>query len=217
MNSAKGDNRMIAQKKRTWIKQWDLFWSFLLISPITFGGGYAMLPSIERIVVDRKGWLTETEMEEAIAISGAAPGGIGVNAATYIGYKVMGWRGMLSALAGIMLPTFIIVLGLAIFFMNMRDHLKVQAALQGIQIGVIALVAYAGVKMVGTAFIDKTTILLFIISLCGLLYSGLHPVFILLFGALAGVLWMRVKEKMGYPAFFEKPQTMNDYYFGDGI
>jgi chromate transporter len=217
MNSAKGDNRMIAQKKRTWIKQWDLFWSFLLISPITFGGGYAMLPSIERIVVDRKGWLTETEMEEAIAISGAAPGGIGVNAAAYIGYKVMGWRGMLSALAGIMLPTFIIVLGLAIFFMNMRDHLKVQAALQGIQIGVIALVAYAGVKMVGTAFIDKTTILLFIISLCGLLYSGLHPVFILLFGALAGVLWMRVKEKMGYPAFFEKPQTMNDYYFGDGI
>jgi chromate transporter len=217
MNSAKGDNRMIAQKKRIWIKQWDLFWSFLLISPITFGGGYAMLPSIERIVVDRKGWLTETEMEEAIAISGAAPGGIGVNAAAYIGYKVMGWRGMLSALAGIMLPTFIIVLGLAIFFMNMRDHLKVQAALQGIQIGVIALVAYAGVKMARTAFIDKTTILLFIISLCGLLYSGFHPVFILLFGALAGVLWMRVKEKMGYPTFFEKPQTMNDYYFGDGI
>jgi chromate transporter len=208
---------MNAQKKHTWIKQWELFWSFLLISPITFGGGYAMLPSIERIIVDRKGWLTAAEMGEAIAISGVAPGGIGVNAAAYIGYKVMGWRGMLSALAGIMLPTFIIVLGLAIFFMNMQDHLKVQAALQGIQIGVIAMVVYAGVKMVRTAFIDKTSVILFIISLFGLLYSGFHPIFILLFGAMAGVVWMRLKEKMGYPVYYEKPQTMNDYYFGDGI
>jgi chromate transporter len=213
----RGDNLMNAQKKRTWIKQWDLFWSFLLISPITFGGGYAMLPSLECIVVDRKGWLTSAEMGEAIAISGTAPGGIGVNAAAYIGFKVMGWRGMLSTLAGIMLPTFIIVLGLAIFFMNMRDHLKVQAALQGIQIGVIALVAYAGVRMVRTAFIDKASVLLFIISLFGLLFSGYHPIFILLFGALAGVVWMRIKVKMGYPGLLEKPQTMNDYYFGDGI
>jgi chromate transporter len=210
-------NLMNAQKKRTRIKQWDLFWSFLIISPITFGGGYAMLPSLERIVVDRKGWLTAAEMGEAIAISGAAPGGIGVNAAAYIGYKVMGWRGMLFALAGIMLPTFIFVLSLIIFFTNMRDNLKVQAALQGIQIGIIALVAYAGVKMVRNAFIDKASVLLFIISLFGLLYSGYHPIFILLFGALAGVIWMRIKVKIGYPALFEKPQTMNDYYFGDGI
>jgi chromate transporter len=207
---------MNAQRKRTWIEHWDLFWSFLIISPITFGGGYAMLPSLERIV-DRKKWLTEAEMEEAIAISGAAPGGIGVNAAAYIGYKVMGWRGMLTALAGILLPTFMIVLGLAIFFTNMRDHLKIQAALQGIQIGVIALVAYAGVKMFHAAFIDKTSIFLFIFSLIGLLYSGFHPVFIILVGALTGVVWMRIKEKMGYPTFIEKPQTMDDYYFGDGI
>jgi chromate transporter len=208
---------MNKHKERTWLKLWDLFRSFLLISPITFGGGYAMLPSIERIAVDQKGWLTADEMGEAVAISGAAPGGIGVNAAAYIGYKVMGWRGMLSALAGIMLPTSIIVLGLAIFFMNMRDNLKVQAALQGIQIGVIALIAYAGVKMLRAAFIDKTSVLLFIISLSGLLYFGVHPFFILLFGALAGVLWMRAKVSMGYPATIEKPQTMNDYYFGDGI
>jgi chromate transporter len=208
---------MNEQKKRIWFKQWELFWSFLLISPITFGGGYAMLPSIERIVVDRKGWLTDAEMGEAIAISGAAPGGIGVNAAAYIGYKIMGWRGMLAALAGIMLPTFIIVLSLAIFISNMRDQLKVQAALQGIQIGVIALIAYAGVKMVRTAIIDKTTIFLFIISLIGLLYFDFHPIFIIFFGALAGVVWMRIKERMGHPTFFEKPQTMNDYYFGDGI
>jgi chromate transporter len=208
---------MIIKNKRTWIHLWELFWSFLVISPITFGGGYAMLPSIERIVVDRKKWLTEAEMAEAIAISGAAPGGIGVNAAAYIGYKIMGWRGIIAALAGIMLPTFIIVLGLTIFLTNMRDYKKVQAALQGIQIGVIALVAYAGIKMVRTAIIDKAALVLFIISFIGLLYSGIHPIFILLFGALAGVVWVRVKAKMGEPAFFEKSQTMNDYYYGDGI
>jgi chromate transporter len=208
---------MNIKNKRTWMNVWELFWSFLLISPITFGGGYAMLPSIERIVVDRKKWLTEAEMGEAIAISGAAPGGIGVNAAVYIGYKIMGLRGMIAALAGIMLPTFIIVLGLTIFLTNMRDHQKVQAALQGIQIGVIALVAYAGVKMVRTAIIDKATLLLFIISFIGLLYSSFHPVFIMLFAALAGVVWGRVKERSEQQAFFEKPQAMNDYYYGDGI
>jgi chromate transporter len=209
------------------ITLWELFWSFLKISPVTFGGGYAMLPAIEHEAVINRRWVTEEEMAKAISISGAAPGGIGINAAAFIGYKIMGWRGLVAAVFGMLLPTFLIVLGLGIFFAIMHDNPKVVAALQGIQIAVIALIVYAGVKMTRAAIFDKTTCTLFIIAFVGLLTLGIHPILLIPLGISAGIFLVKLKESLGLTIAFEKeqhaasqPKTIYpfpDYFFGEGI
>ncbi|MEX2461417.1 MAG: chromate transporter [Paenibacillaceae bacterium] len=210
------------------ITLWELFWSFLRISPVTFGGGYAMLPAIEHEAVANRGWVTEAEMAEAISISGAAPGGIGINAAAFIGYKIMGWRGLVAAVFGMMLPTFLIVLCLGIFFASMRDNPKVIAALQGIQIAVIALIAYAGVKIARVAIFDKTTCTVFIIAFVGLLTLGIHPILLIPLGIAAGIFLVKFKESLGLTVAFEREQhaasqpkkiypKYPDYFFGEGI
>jgi chromate transporter len=210
------------------ITLWELFWSFLKISPVTFGGGYAMLPAIELEAVINRRWVTEEEMAEAISISGAAPGGIGINAAAFIGYKIMGWRGLVAAVFGMMLPTFLIVLGLGIFFASMRDNPKVVAALQGIQIAVIALIAYAGVKMARAAIFDKTTCIVLITAFVGLLTLGIHPILLIPLGIIAGIFLVRLKESLKFTVVFEREQHVSsqsktiyskfpDNFFGEGI
>lgn len=210
------------------IKLGELFWSFLKISPVTFGGGYAMLPAIEHEAVTTRGWLSEKQMAEAISIAGAAPGGIGVNAAAFIGYKIMGWRGLAAAVIGIMLPTFLIILALGVFFASMRDNPKAVAALQGIQIAVIALIAYAGVKMARTAIFDKTTCAVFIIGLVGLLTLGVHPILLIPLGIIAGIFLVKLKKSLGLTVAYERNQHISlqpkpiypkfpDYFFGEGI
>jgi chromate transporter len=224
----KDDEYMKLSLNQNGMKLWELFWSFLKISPVTFGGGYAMLPAIEHEVVTNRGWVTEVEMAEAISISGAAPGGIGVNVAAYIGYKIMGLRGLAAAVFGMMLPTFLIVLAMGICFASMRYNPKVAAALQGIQIAVIALIAYSGVKMAKTAIFDKTTCAVFIIGLAGLLTLGLHPILLIPLGIIAGVFLVKLKESLGLTVTLERKQYEDsqpkttypkslDYFFGEGI
>jgi chromate transporter len=203
---------------------WQLFWSFFKISPVSFGGGYAMLPVIEREVMTYRGWVTSDEMSEVVSISGAAPGGIGVNAAAFIGYKVMGWRGLLAAVAGIMLPTFIIVLGLGIFFSNMRDNPKVMGALQGIQMAVIALIAYAGVCMARSAIIDRMTAVLLFAGLTLLLFPGIHPILLIPLGIVMGIVIVKFKERFGLAVRYKKRNKNSEvehnypnFYFGEGI
>lgn len=183
-----------------------------------------MLPVIEREVMTYRGWVTSEEMSEVISISGATPGGIGVNAASFIGYKVMGWRGLVAAVAGIMLPTFIIVLGLGIFFSNMRDNPKVMGALQGIQMAVIALIAYAGVSMARSAIMDKMTAVVLLAGLTLLLFAGIHPILLIPLGIVMGIVIVKLKERFGLAVRFKKRNINSEgehdypnFYFGEGI
>ncbi|MBP1991767.1 chromate transporter [Paenibacillus eucommiae] len=218
---------------RSWNMLLQIFWSFCKIAPATFGGGYAMLPAVEREVVKHHKWLTEEEMARAISIAGASPGGIGVNFAVFIGFKLMGWRGIIAAVAGIMLPTFLIIVSLGVFLQATRQNVKVMAALLGIQVAIISLVAYAGVKMSRSAILDKTTLTLLIISIVMLLL-GVHPAVMILLGAAAGVASIYIKEKLRLSISTERSKTasakasmtqtkitfapkVHEYYFGDGI
>jgi chromate transporter len=203
---------------------WQLFWSFLKISPISFGGGYAMLPAIEREVLNNRGWVTTDEMSEVISIAGAAPGGIGVNAAAFIGYKVKGWRGLIASVTGIMLPTFIIVLGLGIFFIMVRDHSKVMGALRGIQMAVIALIAYAGISMARSVIIDKMTAVILLVGLLLLLITGIHPILLIPLGIVMGITIVRLKGRFGLEVRFKRRNQSSEvelgypnFYYGEGI
>lgn len=206
-----------------WKRLAALFWSFFRISPVTFGGGYAMIPLIEREVVERRKWMTEDEICDVLSVAGTAPGGIGVNAAAFIGYRLAGVAGATAAVTGIGLPTFIIVFALSLLF-GFFSHLPmVEAAFKGIHAAVIGLIIVAAYRMAKTAIMDKTTLILTLLSTLFLLDFHIHPILLILFGLVAGIVLAKFKEKIGLNGTEETdspPQTKYsyaDYYIGDGI
>lgn len=205
---------------------WGLFWSFCKISPITFGGGYAMIPAIEKEIVEQRQWMDEDEISDALSIAGSAPGGIGVNAATLIGYRLGGFQGAIAAVIGISLPTFAIMLLLTIGYSAVQDSGKVTAAFEGIHAAVVAFIAVAGWRMWKSAVHDKTTLVIILAALAALWFSGLHPAILLLLGTLAGIIVYKWKEKLGtFTAEHKKQQqdipasapAAGQYIWGDGI
>ena len=133
----------------------NLFWTYLKIGTFTLGGGYAMLPLIQREVVDRKHWLDEEEYLNMIALAQAAPGLIAVNSAIFIGWRIGGWRGVTGAVLGAVLPSFLIILAIATIFRDWKDQPTVEAIFKGIRPAVVALIAAPLVKLARTAVRTK--------------------------------------------------------------
>ncbi|MBQ2416920.1 MAG: chromate transporter, partial [Alistipes sp.] len=106
----------------------QLFISFLKIGAFTFGGGYAMVPIIEREVIEHRGWVAREDFLDLLTVAQSAPGPIALNTAVFVGYKIYGVRGALSALLGIVLPAFTIILLVAIFFADIRENQIVDSA-----------------------------------------------------------------------------------------
>lgn len=191
----------------SWKQTAEICWVFLKISPVTFGGGYSMIPLIGKEIVGKHHWLTEREMEEAVMIGGTAPGGIGVNTAVFIGYKLQGWRGLLAALLGIVSPTFLIVIGLFLFFSQIYEHPAAAAAIQGIQAGVVALIAHIGYKLFRSSIRDNLTLLLFIVGLGLLLFFPVPPLLLLISGILLGIATRKFRLKNNLPTKQKKTSS----------
>lgn len=117
------------------------------IGTFTLGGGYAMLPLIQREVVDTRHWLDEEEYLNMIALAQAAPGVIAVNSAIFIGYRLAGWRGLAGAVLGALLPSFVIILLIAMVFRNIREIPAVEAVMRGMRPAVVALLFVAVIRM----------------------------------------------------------------------
>ena len=124
-----------------------LFLTFLKVGAFTFGGGYAMIPIIQREVVDKRKWVSNTDILDIIAISESTPGPIAVNAATFIGFKVGGFFGSLFATLGLALPSFVIIYIISFFYKTFMEWTIVQAAFKGLSIGVIILLFNAFFKL----------------------------------------------------------------------
>ncbi|MBR6117270.1 MAG: chromate transporter [Paludibacteraceae bacterium] len=138
----------------------QLFWTYLKIGTFTLGGGYAMLPLIQREVVDRKRWLDEEEFLNMIALAQTAPGLIAVNSAIFIGWRIGGWRGVCGAVLGAVLPSFLIILAIAMVFSDWKEQPAVEAVFKGIRPAVVALIAAPLFKMAKSAKIGWTTALI---------------------------------------------------------
>jgi chromate transporter len=134
---------------------WQLFYTYLKIGTFTLGGGYAMLPLIQREVVDRKGWIDEEEFLNMIALAQAAPGLIAVNSAIFIGWRIGGWKGVCGAVLGAVLPSFVIILAIAMVFREWKELPAVEAAFKGIRPAVVALIAAPLFKMAKSAMKSK--------------------------------------------------------------
>ena len=136
----------------------QLFYTYLKIGTFTLGGGYAMLPLIQREVVDRRQWIDEKEFMNMIALAQAAPGLIAVNSAIFIGWRVGGWKGVCGAVLGAVLPSFVIILAIAMLFREWKELPAVEAAFKGIRPAVVALIAAPLFKMAKTAIKNKSQI-----------------------------------------------------------
>ncbi|WP_026263715.1 chromate transporter [Paenibacillus terrigena] len=185
----------------------QIFWTFCRIGPSTFGGGYAMIPGIEREVVEKHGWMREEEMSDLVSIAGSAPGGVGVNLAAFIGYRLAGVMGAILAVAGIALPTFFIVFALSWGYSMFQDHPKIEAALKGIQGGVIALIIIAAYKMAKTALFDKTTAAVGISTVVMLMMTPIHPIYLIAIGLVIGLVAVQVKKHLGMQVYTEQRES----------
>lgn len=128
-----------------------LFWIFLKIGAFTFGGGYAMIPLIERETVEKRGLLDREELTDIVAIAESTPGPIAVNAATFVGFRAAGVPGALFATVGVVLPSFLIILAVAFFLRRVTDNRYVRYAFFGIRAGVLALIVRAAVDFFRSA------------------------------------------------------------------
>lgn len=176
----------------------DLFWSFLKISPVTFGGGYAMIPLIEREIVVKRKWLKAKEMPDMLALAGTAPGAIGVNTAILIGYRIAGIRGAMSAAIGMVMPTFAIIVTATALLMQVADHPWAKAAFQGIAPAIVAIILYAGYRIGRSSIHDWLTFAIACAALLVLIFVPIHPIWLILAGGVLSYagsgLYSRVRK-----------------------
>ncbi|EEG78952.1 chromate transporter [Dethiobacter alkaliphilus] len=166
----------------------QLFSTFFKIGATTFGGGYAMLPIIKREVVETHGWLHEDEFVDVLAVAQSSPGAVAINSAIFIGCKLHGYPGAVASMLGAVLPSFIVILTIAIFFARYTEIPVVAAAFAGIRPAVAALIAAAVLK-IGKPVLKSRTQIIF--ALAFLILSSafnVHPVAVIVLGAGSGLL-----------------------------
>ena len=162
---------------------WELFYTFAKVGVMTFGGGYAMLPILQREVVENKGWATEEELADWFAIGQCTPGVIAVNTATFAGRKVLGNIGGVVATLGVVFPSLIIISLLAGVITTFAEVAWVRNAFAGIRVCVCVLIFNAVVKLWKKSVVDKKTLALYAVILLASLLTDLSPVIFVLFAA----------------------------------
>lgn len=173
----------------------DLFLTFARIGVCTFGGGYAMLPLLQLEIVEKHNWATEDELMDYYAIGQCTPGVIAVNTATFVGYKRRGIPGAICATAGVIFPSFVIIVIIAAFIQQFAHLPVVQNAFSGVRIAVCALVLQSVWKMAKKSVIDFPTALILLITFAAVAFFGISPVIMVLVAGAAGILIGLVRRK----------------------
>lgn len=167
----------------------NLFTTFFKIGLFTFGGGYAMIPMIERDVVDNNKWLTKDEFIEMLAVVQSLPGPISVNTALFIGYRVKGFSGALMAVLGIIIPSFLIILLIAMAFTDLIKDPTVEKIFKGVRPAVVALIAAPIVNMYKIAGVTLKNLWIPLIATVLIGFLGVSPIWIILGVALFSIIY----------------------------
>lgn len=173
----------------------DLFISFFKIGAFTFGGGYAMLPMLEKECVDNHGWVNREELADYFAIGQCTPGVIAVNTATFVGSKLGKFAGAAAATLGVVTPSVIIILIIAALISNFLEIQAVAHAFAGIRVAVAALIVNAVVRLAKQNIKNVWGIVLSLAALLVLTFTSLSPVWVVIAAALAGILSKGLGEK----------------------
>lgn len=175
-----------------------LFLTFLKIGMFTFGGGYAMIPLIEYETVEKHKWIKSEDVIDIFAIAEATPGVIAVNTATFVGYKIGGFLGSLLATIGVVLPSFVIISIISLFFVQFQSLEWVAYAFEGIRAGVVVLILGAVVKLGKKNKYTPLTVIILGASFCMATFTGISVIYLLLGGACMGIV---------YQVFIKKPKN----------
>ena len=178
---------------------WELFWAFAKVGVMTFGGGYAMLPILQRELVEKRGWVTEEDLMDYFAIGQCTPGIIAVNTATFVGQKKKGVAGGITATLGVVFPSLVIITVLAGIITSASDLAWVRNAFAGIRACVCVQIFNAVVKLVKKAVMDVWTAAIFGAVFLLSLVLDLSPVLFVLLAGAAGVA-LHVMKKGGEAA-----------------
>ena len=167
----------------------QLFFTFLKIGAFTFGGGYAMIPIIQKEVVDKKKWLTEEDILDVVAIAESTPGPIAINAATFVGYKVAGFFGALCSTLGVVLPSFLIILLVSVFYKKFSQAQVVKNAFWGIRIAVLALILNALLALHKQSPKKLFTYVIAFFAFVAVVFFKLNIILIIVLAAIAGLVY----------------------------
>ena len=177
----------------------DLFCAFFRIGLFTFGGGYAMLPLLQREIVEKKHWATEEELLDYFAVGQCTPGIIAVNTATFVGFKEKKLSGAICATLGVVSPSLVIITVIAALLSNFAHIAAVQNAFAGIRVAVCVLILNSIVKLWKKSVVDKLTLGVFIAVFLGsVLLSHVSPVVFIVAAAVLGIVvrvWLRTGKE----------------------
>ena len=174
-----------------------LFLTFARIGGLTFGGGYAMLPMLQREVVERRGWATEEELMDYYAIGQCTPGVIAVNTATFIGSKNRGILGGIAATLGVVFPSLVIISVIAAFISNFADLAVVKDAFAGIRVCVFVLILNAVVKLGKASVKDALTLCICVAVMAASVLLDLSPIVFVLCAGVTGIVAKVLLAKEG--------------------
>lgn len=173
-------------------KYCDIFWSFFKVGTFTVGGGYAMIPLMQRELVERHNWITEEEFLDWVAVSQAMPGVFAVNMAASVGNRLRGLRGSIVAIVGNILMPILFILLLALFFESLRSNVIVERIFLGLRPAVVALIAAPVFNMAKSARITWSNCWIPVVCALLIFLLGVSPVFVILLAALFGFLYSKL-------------------------
>lgn len=165
-----------------------LYLAFLKIGTFSFGGGYAMLPFIQKEIVEKNNWISMSQLTDIIGISQMTPGPVAINSATFVGYKVSGVLGSVIATLGVITTSFILVTVINKLLDKFKESKVIKAALLGMRPILIALIIYAFFDLAKEAYIDIKSIIITLIIGVILLSKKVHPILVIVIAAVLGVV-----------------------------
>ncbi len=173
---------------------WEAFGIFFKIGAFTIGGGYAMVPLIENEIVNKRHWIEKEDFIDLLAIAQSSPGVLAVNMSIFVGYRLRGIRGSVVTALGTVLPSFLIILAIALFFQQFKDNTAVEHIFKGIRPAVVALIAAPTFSMARSVHLNRYTIWIPIVSALLIWALGFSPIWIIVGAGLGGFLVGKIKR-----------------------
>ena len=167
----------------------DLFYSFFKIGAFTLGGGYVMIPLIEKEVVDSRKWIQQDDFTDMLTLAQSAPGPIAIHTAVFVGYKTKGLFGVLAAVFGVIIPSFVAILLIAMFFTDIKDNAMVERVFCGIRPAVVALIVVPVVNMLKQGGFRFGIVSIALVSACFVWGGGISPVWVIAIAGIVGIMY----------------------------
>ena len=166
-----------------------MFATLLKVGAFTLGGGYVMIPLIEKEIVDKRKWIGNDEFTEMLTLAQSAPGPIAINTAVFVGYKIKGVRGMIATVLGTVIPSFTIILLVAVFFAEFKNNQIVDNIFRGIRPAVVALIAVPVINMLKNNGFKVYVIFIAACSALAVWLLGISPVIVILIAGLGTIMY----------------------------